>query len=157
MSKAVIMRPRSVHRANLSFAIVASQYNAEFVQPMVDNAQRELNLIEPGAPVIRVASPGAFEIPLLVQALAELARYDAIIALGVILRGATDHADLIARSVTQGLLELSLKFHTPVIHEVLLLSSREQAHERCIALEHNRGIEAARAAVLAARTLRGIK
>jgi len=157
MSKAVIMRPRLAQRATLSFAIVASEYNMEFVQPMVDHAHRELNLLEPAAPIVRVSAPGAFEIPLMVQALAELDRYSAILAMGIILEGETAHATLIAKGVTQALLDISLKFHVPVIHAVLFVKNQTQAHERSIATEHNRGIQAARAAVAAARTLRDIK
>jgi 6,7-dimethyl-8-ribityllumazine synthase len=151
------MRPRLATRASLSFAIVASQYNAEFTQPLVDNAYQELNLIEPGASVSLIASPGSFEIPLIVQSVAELERYQAIIALGVILRGETSHAGLIAEAVTRALLEISLEQRVPVIHGVLLVENEEQARERCAGTEFNRGVEAARAAVAAARALRDIK
>ncbi len=151
------MRPRLAPKASLSFAIVASQFNAQYVQPLVDNAYNELNLLEPGATVTLVPAPGSFEIPLLVKAVAELERYQAILALGVILQGETAHATLVAQAVTEALLRLSLEHHVPVIHEVLLLENEEQAVVRCMGQELNRGIEAARAAVSAARTLRDIK
>ena len=157
MSKSVPMRPRLAPKATLSFAIVASQYNAQFTQPLVDNAYRELNILEPGATVSLISAPGSFEIPLMVQAVAELDRYQAIIALGLIIEGETSHAGLIAQSVTNSLLDISLALRVPVIHGVLLVGSEEQARARCIGQEFNRGIEAARAAVAAARTLRDIK
>lgn len=157
MSKSVPMRPRQAPRATLSFAIVASQYNAKFTQPLVDNAYQEINLLEPGATVTLISTPGAFEIPLVVQTVAELGRYQAIIALGLLMQGETAHAALVAESVTSALLDISLAHRTPVIHGVLLVENEDQARARCIDPEFNRGVEAARAAVAAARTLRDIK
>ncbi len=151
------MRPRLAPKATLAFAIVASQYNAEYTQALVDNAYGELNLMEPGATVTLVSSPGSFEIPLMVQTLAELERYQAIIALGVLFQGETAHATLVAQGVTNALLQISLACRVPVIHEILLLETEEQARQRCLEKDTNRGVEAARAAVAAARSLREIK
>ncbi len=157
MSKSVPMRPRLAPKATLSFAIVASQYNAKFTQPLVDNAYRELNALEPGAAVALISAPGSFEIPLMVQALAELERYQAIIALGLLLQGETPHATLVAQGVTDALMKVSLEHRVPVIHGILLVENETQAQARCVELEFNRGVEAARAAVAAARALRDIK
>jgi 6,7-dimethyl-8-ribityllumazine synthase len=157
MSKSVPMRPRLAPKATLSFAIVASQYNAQFTQPLVDNAYQELNILEPGATVSLISAPGSFEIPLMVQTVAELDRYQAIIALGLIIQGETAHATLIAQSITTSLLGISLAHRIPVIHAVLLVENEAQARARCIEQEFNRGVEAARAAVASARTLRDIK
>ncbi|MEI6493561.1 MAG: 6,7-dimethyl-8-ribityllumazine synthase [Verrucomicrobiota bacterium] len=151
------MRPRLAPKATLSFAIVASQYNSQFTQPLVDNAYQELNILEPGATVSLVSAPGSFEIPLMVQTVAELDRYQAIIALGLIIQGETAHATLIAQSITTSLLGISLAHRIPVIHAVLLVENEAQARARCIEQEFNRGVEAARAAVASARTLRDIK
>lgn len=153
MSKSFPPRLRSVGHSTASYAIVASKFNQEFVQALVDNAHSELSALEPGANIVLVWTPGSFEIPLFVQATAELDRFQAIIALGVILEGETDHARLIAEAVTRSLLDLSLKHKLPVIHEVLLVKNEEQARTRCLGTEHNRGVEAARAAVSAARKL----
>ena len=141
----------------MAFAIVASQYNPQYVQPLVDNTYRELNMIEPGATISLVSAPGSFEIPLLVKAVAELDRYQAIIALGVLFQGETAHATLIAQGVTNALLDISLTHRVPVIHEVLLLDDENQARARCVEAELNRGVEAARAAVAAARSLRDLR
>jgi len=157
MSKSVPMRPRLAPKATLSFAIVASQFNAQYTQALVDNAYAEINVLEPGATVSLVSTPGSFEIPLMVQSLAELERYQAIIALGVLFQGETAHAGLVAQSVTNALMNISLAHRVPVIHEVLLVENEEQAKARCLDPELNRGVEAARAAVAAARTLREIK
>jgi len=157
MSRSVPTRPRLAPKSTLSFAIVASQYNQQFTQALVDNAYREINLLEPGATVSLVSAPGSYEIPLMVQAVAELERYQAILALGVLIRGETAHASLVAGAVTTALMEISLANRIPVIHGVLLVENEDQARERCLDGEHNRGVEAARAAVSAARALRDIK
>lgn len=153
MSKAFPPRLRATSHSAASYAIVASKFNEEFVQSLVDNAHSELNALEPGSNIVLIWTPGSFEIPLFVQATAELKRFQAIIALGVILEGETEHARLIAEAVTRSLLELSLQHRMPVIHEVLLVKNEAQAKARCMGTEHNRGIEAARAAVSAARKL----
>ena len=153
MSKLLPMRPRKATKATLSFSIVASQYNAKYVQPLVDHATKEIYSLEPGALITLLQVPGAFEIPLLVKAAAESKRYQAILAIGVILEGQTAHADIIARGVTQALLDISLANRLPVVHCVLLLENEEQARERCTASKFNRGTEAAQTAVATARTL----
>jgi 6,7-dimethyl-8-ribityllumazine synthase len=141
-------------KAVLSFAIVASQYNLTYTQGLVDNAQRELTELEPGAHIHLSWAPGAFEIPLLVQTLAARKKVNAILALGVILQGETAHATLIAQATTTALLDLSLKTEIPILNEVLLLKDEAQARARCLGTEINRGVEAARAAVAISRTLR---
>jgi 6,7-dimethyl-8-ribityllumazine synthase len=154
MSTAHPIRPRMVGKTAFSFAIVAGQYNPTYTQGLVDHAYAEINELEPGASTKLVWTPGAFEIPLVVKMLATQKRFHAILALGVILQGETGHADLIARAVTTALLEISLDYTIPVINEVLLLQNEEQARTRCLGTEINRGVEAARAAVTSARTVR---
>ena len=154
MSKTSFIRPRTGTKASLSFAIVASQYNNTYVQPLVDSATSEINELEPGAHVSLVRVPGSFEIPLAVKLVAMQRKFDAILALGVILQGETAHAELVARSVTSALMDLTLEFRVPVIHEVLFLLNEEQAKARCLGEKLNRGTEAARAAVATARTAR---
>ncbi|HEU4679394.1 MAG TPA: 6,7-dimethyl-8-ribityllumazine synthase, partial [Terrimicrobiaceae bacterium] len=97
----------------MSFAIVASHYNNTYVQPMVDSASSEINELEPGAGVHLVRVPGSFEIPLAVKLVAMQRKFDAILALGVILQGETAHAGLIGRSVTAALMNIGLEFRVP--------------------------------------------
>ena len=146
MSNAIPSRPRQFQQRR-SVAIVASQYNSEFVEGLSSHAQRELALLLPDGAIQQFLAPGAFEIPLLVQEVAERGSFSAIIALGVIIQGETQHARLVAEAVTRSLLELSLRFRVPVIHEVLLLENEAQARERCLGEEINRGTEAARVAI----------
>jgi 6,7-dimethyl-8-ribityllumazine synthase len=154
MSKTPFIRPSITTKASLSFAIVASQYNNTYVQPLVEFATAEINELEPDAHVSLVRVPGSFEIPLAVKLFALQRKFDAILALGVVLQGETAHAELIARSVTGALMNLALEFTVPVIHEVLFLQNEEQAKARCLGAKLNRGIEAARAAVAMARTVK---
>ena len=83
----------------------------------------------------------------MVQDIAANRRADAVLAMGVILKGHTEHAENLARSVTDALQRIALEHGVPVIHCVLSLESEEQARERCLEENINRGREAARAAI----------
>ena len=135
------------------FAIVASQYNDEYVDPMLRAAVRALKAAQAGdIQVVRV--PGAYEIPVVAQRLAGGATPPAaIICLGVVLRGETTHAQFIGEAVTQALMQIQLQHQTPVIHEVLLLENRAQAEVRCQSRDHNRGAEAAQTALAMAQIM----
>jgi 6,7-dimethyl-8-ribityllumazine synthase len=156
MSTAFPSRPRQIGQRR-NFAIVASQYNREFVDGLVDHARRELEAISPGFSIQSFEVPGAFEIPLLVQEVALRGSVDAIIALGVIIEGETQHAALIAGAITNSLQQLSLTHKLPIIHEVLLVKSAEQARVRCLEDQINRGTEAARVAAQMVQTLYSLR
>lgn len=130
------------------FAVVASRYNKEYVDGLAESALAELAVLAPGSHIEVLRVPGAFEIPLAVQKLAATGKVHAVFAFGVIWKGETAHADLLATSVTNALLDLSLRFEIPVLNEVLVLDSDAQARTRCMpGGELNRGVEAARSAV----------
>ena len=137
-------------------AIVASRYNARYVNSMLRAAKAELAKAKVAAEVVRV--PGAFEMPAVASALAGRLTnpIDAILCLGVILRGETTHAENIAQAVTGALAQLQVEHSLPVIHEVLLLENVQQARERCLDARHNRGIEAARTAIEMTRVMRRV-
>jgi 6,7-dimethyl-8-ribityllumazine synthase len=139
-------RPRSIG-ARRTIAIIASLYNEEYVSGLIEAANDELIRISPNAAVPLYRVPGAFEIPVCAEYVARKTQVDAIIALGVVIRGETSHADLIGTSVTNALQNLATSTLIPIIHEVILCASEEQARIRCLDPEYNRGIEAARAAV----------
>ncbi len=148
MSNKLPTRPPKLHAVSAPrFAIVASEYNPEFVQGLINNTCKELYKIDPNSVVELFGAPGSFEIPVVAEMVAANRKCDVVIALGLILQGQTKHAELIALSVSHALQQVALKHALPVIHEVLLVSSEEEARERCLGRELNRGIEAARAAV----------
>ena len=137
-------------------AIVASRYNARYVNSMLRAVKAELAKAKVAAEVVRV--PGAFEIPAVASVLARRLTnpIDAILCLGVILRGETTHAENIGQAVTGALAQLQVEHSLPVIHEVLLLENVQQARERCLDARHNRGIEAARTAIEMTRVMRRV-
>ena len=149
---AIQVRPRTVH-GKRRFTIVASQFNAEYVQGLVNHAVAELRALAPAAVVTLLQVPGAFEIPVVVRELASQKRENAILALGVILQGQTNHAENLARSVTHALQRIAIDHGVPVINAVLSLNNEFEARERCLEERINRGTEAARAAVEIASVL----
>jgi len=135
------------------FAIVASRFNEQYVQGLIDHATSELKDLSPHATISLHRVPGAFEIPVVVRELALQKKADAILALGVILQGKTSHAQNLAHSVTDALQQIALEHGIPVINAVLSLETEAQAEERCLGSEINRGTEAARAAVEVANVM----
>lgn len=127
--------------------IVASQYNERYTDGLVDNCIDELSELSPLSKIDLVRVQGAFEIPVAISAMIDRGGCDCVIALGVILKGDTAHADLVASAVTDSLMKMSVDTQIPIIHEVLLLNDEKQAYSRCIGEELNRGIEAARSAL----------
>ena len=140
-----------------TFAIVASRYNARYVDAMLRAAKAELWRAEVSRiQIVRV--PGAYEIPLVAKRLARtLPGLSAILCLGVVLRGETAHAEHIGDTVSRSLMEIQLAYEIPVIHEVLVLDNEEQAYVRCLDPEHNRGTEAAQTALAMVHVLKSLR
>ena len=139
-----IKKPQARSTSSHRFAIVASRYNARYVDAMLRAAKKTLH--HAGAAEVKVVRvPGAFEIPVVAAALAcrTESPFAAILCLGVILRGETTHAQHIAEAVSQALTQIQIQHGVPVIHEVLLLEKEAQAKARCLDRRHNRGTEAA--------------
>jgi 6,7-dimethyl-8-ribityllumazine synthase len=147
---------QKVHAKKISarggnFAIVASKYNSRFVDAMLRAAKKEV--LRAGGKIEIVRVPGAYEIPVVAAKLACSQKFSAILCLGVILRGATTHAQHIGEAVSNALVQIQIQHEIPVIHEVLLLENVRQAEERCLSRTHNRGTEAAQTALEMARLM----
>lgn len=145
MSNALPPKPRMIG-PKVRICIVASKYNEEFTNALVENAIEELTELVPQGRVDLIRVPGAFEIPMMVASILSREAPACMIALGLIIRGDTAHGDVVCNSVTSALQDLAVKSLCPVIHEVLLVDDEKQAYARCIGTKLNRGREAARAA-----------
>lgn len=131
-----------------SIGIVASLFNQEYTDSLVQHCLDELQALAPNASVSVVRVPGAFEIPVAIRAMvSSQTPPDVTIAFGLIIRGGTEHGDLIGNSATNALQDLAIAYGTPAINQILLVNNENQAFERCMGEKLNRGREGARAAV----------
>ncbi|MEJ0100663.1 MAG: 6,7-dimethyl-8-ribityllumazine synthase [Pseudomonadota bacterium] len=136
-------------------AIVAARFNADLVDQMVAGATAAWER-QGGDPsrLLLVRAPGAFELPLLARKLAASARYDAVIAFGVVIRGDTAHFDFVAGEASRGIADAARDTGVPVIFGVLTTENVEQALERADPARMDKGGEAMDAALEMARVLR---
>jgi len=146
MSRSAPSRPE-IAKAKRTFHVVASRFNAQYVDGLVDHATEELRELAPNATISLHRVPGAFEIPVVVRELAAQNKAAAVIACGVILQGETNHAQNLSRSVTDALQRIAVEQAVPVINVVPSFANEDQARVRCLENRINRGTEAARAAV----------
>jgi 6,7-dimethyl-8-ribityllumazine synthase len=130
------------------FALVAARFNQFLVQQLVDGALdglRRHGVAEDAVDVVWV--PGSFEIPLVAKRLASSGRYAAIICLGTVIRGETDHYDHVAGQAAAGVMQAALATGVPVIFGILTCETLEQAINRAGAKSGNKGFEAAMTAI----------
>jgi len=151
------VQPKKTQPSGGTFAIVASRYNARYVDAMMRAAKAELWRADVSRiQIVRV--PGAYEIPVVAKRLARtVPGLSAIICLGVIIRGETVHAAHIGDTVSRALMEIQLAYEIPVIHEVLLLENESQAQVRCLDPRHNRGTEASQTALAMVHVLKSLQ
>lgn len=143
---------------SFKFAIVAARFNDFIVDGLVKGAVECLKrhgTDDSNISVIKV--PGSFEIPLICKKLAETKRFDAVIALGAVIRGATSHYDHVAGQVSSGIAQASLSTGIPVLFGVITCETIEQAIERCGTKAGNKGADAALAAIEMVDLLNKIK
>ena len=149
--------PRS-KAANTRLAIIRGEYNGEIARSLEKKCVESLLAGGIAAKNISVFSvPGCFEIPIMAQRLAAQKRYDAMIALGAVIRGDTYHFELVAGGCAQGIMEVSLRHNVPIIFEVLATYNRRDALRRAGNNDSNKGIEAARSALSLLGALSKIK
>jgi len=134
--------------SGIKIALVVSRFNGTITRRLLEGAEDCLDR-HGGAPgdrtVVRV--PGAWELPQAVAKLASGASYDAIVALGALVRGETPHFDLLAREVTRGLGELGVRSGLPIIFGLLTTDTVEQAIDRAGTKGGNKGWDAAQSAI----------
>ncbi|MCK8601928.1 6,7-dimethyl-8-ribityllumazine synthase [Desulfoferrobacter suflitae] len=132
----------------LRFGIVVSRFNDFICDRLLGGAMDALKRSGAEPESIDVYKvPGAFEIPLIAKKLAETGRYDAVICLGAVIRGATPHFDYVASEVSKGIANVSLESGVPISFGVLTTDTLEQAIERAGSKAGNKGWEAALAAI----------
>jgi 6,7-dimethyl-8-ribityllumazine synthase len=130
--------------AGARVAIVAARFNGFVVEPLVAGAIDALVRTGCDRAAIDIARvPGAFEIPLVCERMAASGRYDAVIALGAVIRGATSHYELVAGECTKGVAAAAQRTGVPVVFGVLTTDTIEQAIERAGTKAGNKGAEAA--------------
>lgn len=143
---------------SLKFGIVISRFNDLFTTQLLRGALDCLQRHGAKEEAITVAwVPGSLEIPLAAQQMATAKKYDALIALGVVIQGATPHAGLINSQLTRALTQISLQENIPVIDGVVAADNMEQAIERAGTKAGNRGWNAALSAIEMASLLKNMK
>jgi 6,7-dimethyl-8-ribityllumazine synthase len=139
----------------LRFGIVASRFNDLITRRLLSGALDALARHGAAEEQIEIAwVPGGFELPLAAQRLAQSGKYDAIICLAAIIRGATPHFEYVASETAKGIAQVSLRTGLPVIYGVVTADTIEQAVERAGTKSGNRGADAARSAIEMANLLR---
>ncbi len=167
-SELVKRAPGRLDGRDLQVAVVVSRFTEEISARLLEGCLRELAKMR--VTEVRVATvPGAFEIPLIARRLAESGSFDALVALGAVVRGETPHFDYVCRGVSDGLMQVMQQTGVPVGFGVLTVNKREHAHARSAGVRYdeepsrkgeaasekrdNKGAEAARVAVEMARLL----
>ena len=134
--------------SGMRFGIVCARFNSFFVSKLLDGAVDTLLRHGASEKDINVAwVPGSFEIPLVCKKMAESGKYDALLALGVVIQGSTAHANFVNAEVSKGLAQVSLEKGLPVIYGVVTTENIEQAIERSGCKAGNRGASAAETAI----------
>lgn len=141
----------------IKIGIVASRFNEFITSKLLGGSLDSLRRHEVKDDDIDVAwVPGAFEIPLVAQKMAESGKYDAVICLGAVIKGATSHYDVVCAEVSKGIAQTSLKTGIPVIFGVLTTDTIEQAIERAGTKSGNKGSECAQSAIEMVNLIRQI-
>ncbi|MCE5322626.1 6,7-dimethyl-8-ribityllumazine synthase [bacterium] len=141
----------------LKFGIVASRFNEFITNKLLEGALDAIKRHGASEDDVEIAwVPGAFEIPVIAKKMAESKKYDAVICVGTVIRGATPHFDYIASEVSKGIAHVGLHTGVPVIFGVITTDSIEQAIERAGTKAGNKGFDAAESAIEMANLVRSI-
>lgn len=140
----------------MKVALVVSRFNSFLTEQLVKGAVDAFVRMggdEKGLTLVRV--PGAYEIPLVAKRMA-LKKYDAVIALGAVVQGATAHADLINQATAKAFSEISVETGVPVLDGIVAAENLEQAVERCGTKQGNKGFSAMQSAIEMVRVLKDL-
>ena len=138
--------------SGLRFGIVVSRFNDELTNELCRSAYQCLERNGAARTAINVVRvPGAYEIPVVTDKLASTGNYNALIVLGVVVEGETQHAQMIIDTTGQSILDISCRHNVPVINEIVGVRTWAQAEARCLGGENTRGWYAAEAAIETAR------
>ena len=143
---------------SIRIGIIAAEWNDFIVRKLIDGAMEAL--AQHGVPATNVKlvrCPGSFEIPVVAKAMAETGRYDAVIALGVVIRGETAHFEYVSGPVAYGLSDIAIATGVPCLFGVLTTETVEQALDRAGGSFGNKGAEAVTAALQTIRVLREVR
>ena len=142
---------------DMRIGIVVSRFNEMITNKLLSGAIDALTRSNVSEADIDVAwVPGAFEIPLVSQKMAACGKYDAVICLGAVIRGATSHYDVVCNEVSKGIAQVGLATGIPVIFGVITTDTIEQAIERAGTKAGNKGADCAKSAIEMVNLLRGI-
>ena len=147
----------SLDASGMRFGIIVSRFNDELTSVLATSAYQ--CLIKYGAKpdtIDLVRVPGAYEIPVVAERMAASDRYDALIVLGVVVEGETQHAQMIIDTTGQSILDIACRHRIPVINEIVGVRSWAQAEARCLGGENTRGWYAAEAAIETARVFKQV-
>lgn len=157
MSKVTNVIEGRMDATNLKVGIVCARFNSIFVEQLLSGAEDALLRHGAKAEDITVAwVPGSFETPLVIQKMAQSGKFDALIGLGVVIQGATQHANMINAEVSKAYSQISLATGVPVVYGVVTTENIEQAIERSGSKAGNRGASAATTAIEMANLLKGL-
>ena len=150
MSQDQVQFESTLNGAGLSVAIVQARFNAQVVDALAEGCIAELKRLGV-TDIAHVKVPGALEIPLALQALAQSDRYDCMVALGCVIRGETYHFEQVCNDSGRGVMDVQLSSGVPIANAILTVENDAQAQARI-----SKGADAARVAVEMARTLKGL-
>ena len=143
-----LIEGKVVAKSGMKVGIVASRFNAFIVQKLLDGAVD--GLVRHGVAEENISAawvPGAFEIPLIASKMAQSGKYDAVICLGAVIRGATSHYDYVCAEVSKGVAQASFNTGVPVLFGILTTDNLEQAIDRAGAKSGNKGYDCALSAI----------
>lgn len=148
----------NLNAGGLKVALVASRFNSFLVEQLIKGAADAF--VRHGGDendLVLVRVPGAYELPIAAKTLAVSKKYDAVVALGAVVQGATPHASLINETTARAFTEIALETGIPVADGVVSAENLEQAVERCGTKQGNKGFSAMQAAIETINVMKGLK